>query len=315
MPRSPRGAASVATGGRGVAARGGRLDRRTGLTLAAAALLALAALVYIASPRATPTANSDTDLTTAAVEPKAVAPSGLALIGTVIGTGAPVALIKRDARVERLRQGQVLDGWMVTAIRADCVVLERDGRQLALKPGEKSATSKAATCAEHGLLPRRESYVAGPVSVLLRRPAVRRAGEPWSDFVEEAAARLAMPAAWIREVMQIESGGHAALDGLPVVSRAGAMGLMQVMPTTYDALRTRYGLGADPFDPHDNILAGAAYIREMYDLYGAPGFLAAYNAGPGRMNAYLTGARALPDETEHYLARLAPAIAGFAPGR
>ena len=46
------------------------------------------------------------------------------------------------------------------------------------------------------------------------------------------------------------------------------MGLMQIMPKTWAELRARYGLGADPFDPRDNILAGAAYIRELHDRYG-----------------------------------------------
>jgi soluble lytic murein transglycosylase-like protein len=79
-----------------------------------------------------------------------------------------------------------------------------------------------------------------------------------------------VPEQWIREVMRQESDGQEQ-----VVSSAGAMGLMQIMPDTFDELRQRYTLGGDPFEPHDNIMAGAAYIREMYDRYGAPGFLAA----------------------------------------
>jgi soluble lytic murein transglycosylase-like protein len=94
------------------------------------------------------------------------------------------------------------------------------------------------------------------------------------------------------------------------VSRKGAMGLMQIMPDTWSELRARYGLGHDPFDPHDNILAGAAYLREMHDRYGSPGFLAAYNAGPQRYEEYLAGARALPAETRAYVAVLAPLIGG-----
>ena len=66
------------------------------------------------------------------------------------------------------------------------------------------------------------------------------------------------------------------------MSPKGAMGLMQIMPETWAALRSRYGLGADPYDAHDNIMAGAAYLRELHDRYGTPGFLAAYNAGPAR---------------------------------
>jgi hypothetical protein len=83
---------------------------------------------------------------------------------------------------------------------------------------------------------------------------------------------------------------------------------MQVMPRTYDTLQARYGLGSDPYEPRDNILAGAAYIREMHDRYGAPGFLAAYNAGPDRLDAVLAGVKVLPDETEGYLASVAPRL-------
>ena len=80
------------------------------------------------------------------------------------------------------------------------------------------------------------------------------------------------------------------------------------MPETWTELRTRYNLGTDPYDPRDNILAGAAYLREMYDRYGAP-VLAAYNAGPGRYENHLAG-RSLPEETQDYVAILAPMIAG-----
>jgi Transglycosylase SLT domain len=90
------------------------------------------------------------------------------------------------------------------------------------------------------------------------------------------------------------------------------MGLMQIMPKTWASLRLRYGLGTDPFDAHDNILAGAAYLRELHDRYGAPGFLAAYDAGPTRYDAYLATGWPLPNETLAYVARLAQAVAGGA---
>jgi cell division septation protein DedD len=101
--------------------------------------------------------------------------------------------------------------------------------------------------------------------------------------------------------MQQESGGEQQ-----ATSPVGAMGLMQVMPATYEGLRARHGLGDDPYDPHNNILAGTAYIREMYDRFGAPGFLAAYNAGPDRVDSYLARRAALPDETVNYLAAITP---------
>ena len=87
------------------------------------------------------------------------------------------------------------------------------------------------------------------------------------------------------------------------------MGLMQMMPQTYKELRTRYGLGADPYDPHDNVMAGAAYLREMYNAYGFPRFLAAYNAGPGRLNDCLQHNRPLPDDTRRFMARIETHIA------
>ena len=97
-----------------------------------------------------------------------------------------------------------------------------------------------------------------------------------ASHVAEASQRFGIPEGWIYAVMRTESAGR-----IGAVSSAGAMGLMQLMPGTWARQRARFGLGADPFNPRDNILAGAAYLREMHDRYGAPGFLAAYNAGPG----------------------------------
>jgi soluble lytic murein transglycosylase-like protein len=94
------------------------------------------------------------------------------------------------------------------------------------------------------------------------------------------------------------------------VSPKGAIGLMQIMPDTWAGLRLRYRLGRNPRDPHDNILAGAAYLREMHDRFGAAGFLAAYNAGPGRYQDYVATGRPLPAETLAYVAALAPLIGG-----
>jgi D-alanyl-D-alanine carboxypeptidase len=142
-------------------------------------------------------------------------------------------------------------------------------------------------------------------------PAPGPPDDPWGPYIHEAAIRFQVPDTWIREVMRQESGGRAnASDGTPITSGAGAMGLMQVMPSTYDTLRQHYALGADPYDPHNNILAGAAYIREMYELFGSPGFLAAYNAGPQRLQAYLDAGQPVPDETVNYLASVAPRLGG-----
>jgi soluble lytic murein transglycosylase-like protein len=135
------------------------------------------------------------------------------------------------------------------------------------------------------------------------RPACPPASRPLAVFVTEAAQRFSIPESWIRAVMRVESFGDAR-----AVSQKGAIGLMQVMPKTYAELRVRHRLGANPCDPHDNILAGAAYLREMLNRYGAPGFLAAYNAGPARYDEHLINGRPLPGETQDYVAKLAPMI-------
>jgi soluble lytic murein transglycosylase-like protein len=124
------------------------------------------------------------------------------------------------------------------------------------------------------------------------------AGRP-ADFITEAARRFAIPEHWIRVVMQTESGcdEHA-------ISNSGAMGLMQIMPGTWVELSVRYGLGLDPFDPHDNILVGAAYLRELHDRFGSAGFLAAYNAGPERYQQHLSTGRPLPPETLAYVSAI-----------
>ena len=138
--------------------------------------------------------------------------------------------------------------------------------------------------------------------------------DPWGPHIREAANRFGVPERWIRAVMRQESGGRLYDgSGRPITSPVGAMGLMQVMPRTYDTLAARHGLGPDPYAPRDNILAGAAYIRAMYDHFGAPGFLAAYNAGPERVEAVLAGATILPDETLNYLASVAPRLGGAVP--
>ncbi|QUD90419.1 lytic transglycosylase domain-containing protein [Phenylobacterium montanum] len=133
-------------------------------------------------------------------------------------------------------------------------------------------------------------------------PPISGAGAA-SLAIAEASRRFQAPIPLLRAVMHVESAGDAR-----AVSSAGAIGLMQVTPTTFADLRAELGLGADPFNVRDNVLAGAAYLRQLFDRYGSPGFLAAYNAGPARWEAFRSGARPLPDETVRYLERLAALI-------
>ncbi len=135
-------------------------------------------------------------------------------------------------------------------------------------------------------------------------PASPGASLPYAAHVAEASLRFGIPEEWIWRVMHIESRGNAR-----AVSPAGAMGAMQIMPATWAMLTARHGLGTNPFDVRANILGGAAYLRAMWDRYrDIRLMLAAYNAGPGRADAYAAGRRGLPAETIAYVAAIAPAI-------
>lgn len=147
------------------------------------------------------------------------------------------------------------------------------------------------------------------IAVAQPAPIARSAAaESYAAHIAEASQRFGIPEHWIRAVLRAESAGD-----MHAISSAGAMGLMQVMPATWAELRDRYGLGRDPYDPRDNILAGTAYLREMFDRYGnVAAMLAAYNAGPGRYDEYLATGRTLPAETRAYVAALVPVLGGAA---
>ncbi|MGX8009062.1 lytic transglycosylase domain-containing protein [Mesorhizobium sp. ORM8.1] len=144
---------------------------------------------------------------------------------------------------------------------------------------------------------------ASPATSLAQNPTVvTPSARSYEVHITEAAGRFGLPPAWIRAVLCAESAGD-----LRATSGKGAMGLMQIVPGTWAELRLRYRLGSNPYDPHDNIIAGSAYIRELLDRYGSPGWIAAYNAGPGRYEASLRGRR-LPRETRAYVIAVASAI-------
>ncbi|AZS19911.1 MULTISPECIES: lytic transglycosylase domain-containing protein [unclassified Caulobacter] len=143
------------------------------------------------------------------------------------------------------------------------------------------------------------AVVSAPVPSSSEEPIAQ-----WRPLIAQASARFSVPEAWIAAVMAAESGGRTHLDGRPITSRAGAMGLMQVMPDTYADLAREHGLGVDPHDPRDNILAGAAYLAQLHRRFGYPGLFAAYNAGPARYARHLRTGAPLPEETRSYIALL-----------
>src|ERR1700761_7075291 len=131
----------------------------------------------------------------------------------------------------------------------------------------------------------------------------------WDGFITEASERFHVPKAWIRAVMQRESGGRTMLgENQPIISRAGAVGLMQVLPETYDEMAVEHRLGANPFDARDNIMAGAAYLRWLHHKYGYPAMFAAYNAGPGKLEDHLEHGVSLPAETRAYVGGITKAL-------
>jgi soluble lytic murein transglycosylase-like protein len=131
----------------------------------------------------------------------------------------------------------------------------------------------------------------------------------WQISIKEASRRFGVPESWIRAVIRQESGGRTMMgENQPITSNAGAVGVMQVMPDTYAEMRGALRLGADPYDPHDNIIAGTAYLRWLKSKYGFPNMFAAYNDGPGNFDQYLAHKREMPAETVSYLADLSAAL-------
>lgn len=174
------------------------------------------------------------------------------------------------------------------------------------RSGDRTAWHYAVLILAGALFACTGSGVAVAQSAPVERPA---AAHPYAGHIAEASQRFGIPEHWIRAVLRAESAGDVR-----AVSTAGAMGLMQVMPDTWAGLRVRHGLGRDPYDSRDNILAGTAYLREMFDRYGNVGaMLAAYNAGPGRYDDHRATGRPLPAETRAYVAALAPILGGAAP--
>jgi soluble lytic murein transglycosylase-like protein len=133
----------------------------------------------------------------------------------------------------------------------------------------------------------------------------------WNSDLAEASKRFGVPQTWIRAVMQIESGGRTMLaENLPMTSSQGAMGLMQLMPDTYDDMRRAYRLGKDPYEPHDNIMAGAAYLKFLRGKYGYPQMFAAYNDGPGNLEQRMRDGGLFPEETRNYLGTITARLEG-----
>lgn len=161
--------------------------------------------------------------------------------------------------------------------------------------------------------PTAEKVVPPPISafVLEQQMTPRQLLRRWDGTIADASQRFHVPEPWIRAVMVAESGGRTmSAENRPIVSSAGAMGLMQLMPDTYQDMRIAYGLGANPQDPHDNIFAGTAFLHRLFVAYGFPAMFSAYNDGPGNLEFRLTHGELLPRETRDYVADITRALLG-----
>jgi soluble lytic murein transglycosylase-like protein len=132
-----------------------------------------------------------------------------------------------------------------------------------------------------------------------------RLPEEWRPIIADAARQTGLPERLLRELIGLESGGDAN-----ALSRAGALGPAQIMPGTARSP----GFGLEPLPEEDRnkperaIPWAARYLRALLDRYGGDYrlALAAYNAGPGRVDEHLRTGRPLPDETQRYIANLMP---------
>jgi len=116
---------------------------------------------------------------------------------------------------------------------------------------------------------------------------------PFEEAIQEASRLASLGANWLRAVIVQESGGDPR-----AVSPKGAQGLMQLLPATGRALGVN-----DPFDPLENIRAGARYLAGLLRQFGDMRLaLAAYNAGPGRVATY--GGVPPFRETQTYIERV-----------
>jgi len=118
--------------------------------------------------------------------------------------------------------------------------------------------------------------------------------EKYDDLITEASKRFGVSFSLIKAIIKAESDFNAR-----AVSKKGAMGLMQIMPQNFKLLGLK-----DPFDPTQNINAGARYFKQLYERFNGKLALslAAYNAGPTAVDRYKT----IPpyEETEEYVKRV-----------
>ena len=143
--------------------------------------------------------------------------------------------------------------------------------------------------------PKKGDYVMPPLDS--QKPNIGGRGHKYEDVVIREAERIGLDPSLAVHVLYKETGNLKNPESAR--SKAGAIGVMQLMP------RTAKELGVDPLNPEENIRGGVTYLKQMYDKYQDPTLaFAAYNAGPGRVDKALKsgqGIASLPRETQNYV--------------
>jgi soluble lytic murein transglycosylase-like protein len=204
----------------------------------------------------------------------------------------PVALRALDRRNERRHRFRRNGRRFGTRDRRHGERRKHALRSLLLAAATMSASPVAVKSARSSLpgLPE----LSPSVSVEMSNFIPIRPEAAYEDLIQEAAKAYNLDPALIRAVMRAESAFNAA-----AVSRVGAMGLMQLMP----ALAEEMGV-VNPFDPRENIMGGAKYLKQLLDAHNGNIrlTLASYNAGPGNVKRY----RGIPPfkETRDYVKKI-----------
>lgn len=122
-----------------------------------------------------------------------------------------------------------------------------------------------------------------------------------------ASSNYGLPSNLPLAVAQVESGGRQYDSaGNVIMSPAGAIGMMQLMPGT------AADLGVDPYDASQNFAGGSEYLNQLYAQYGnVPDTLAAYNWGPGNVNRALANGTPYPSSVQGYIASVEAALANL----
>lgn len=179
-----------------------------------------------------------------------------------------------------------------------CMSCAREPLNLVAVPGVVVPAPAPASHLPVKIPPPVAPYVWPDDSALPARPTLpqwaTRRGAPYATAVYRAAIYYQLPPELIWAVIKVESDFRDR-----VVSPAGARGLMQLMPSTANAIGVR-----DALDPEQNILGGAYYLRRLANRFGGDLYftLAAYNAGPGAVQRH-GGIPPYP-ETQNYVRRV-----------